>query len=207
MQSAAASPAFPPPPWRLSGEAYLSVWLIPRDELDFDPPQGFAPVHVAGRLVVGGFWARYRPPGVLSYDELAVGVLVRRGSTLAVTIPWIWVDSEASKTGARTLWAIPKAIARFAEGSAFAASDRSGERLAVFRPERALPLPLPLPFRLTIAQPGESASVLTPARITGWPGVARGEWRAAGPISFLDGRQPLLAGRLARARVRFGRAS
>lgn len=204
MQSAAASVPFPPPPWRLTGEAYLSVWLIPAEELNFDPPQGFNPVQVAGRLMVGGVWARYRPPGVLAYNELAVGVLVRRGAQLAVTIPWIWVDSEASVAGAGTLWAIPKQLARFAMNGAFVATAQDGERLAVFRRQRALPLPLALPLRLTIAQPGQESAVLTPARITAWPGVARGEWRAAGPLGFLDGRRPLLAARLAKARLRFG---
>lgn len=55
----------------------------------------------------------YEDGGMLAYDELLVGVLTRAGRALRVTVPQIWVSTEASAAGGRELWAIPKDIATF----------------------------------------------------------------------------------------------
>ena len=96
----------PPPPWLATGQC---GWP-PRP-----PPVGsrfrltFPPWAARGRLVIA--LARFR--GTLSYDEFAVGSLVRRGTRGGLWCQRIWIDDAASLWGGRRLWGIPKQLARF----------------------------------------------------------------------------------------------
>ncbi|WP_268246309.1 acetoacetate decarboxylase family protein [Amycolatopsis deserti] len=116
---------YPPEPWHLRGDMHVSAWVVPVGELPELPP-GVRPLTVAGRALVLAAWVDYQPPGVLSYRELMVTVVVRGG--LTVTIPHIWVDSPASLAGGRALWHIPKDLAEFTltEGRDSSAEDRAG---------------------------------------------------------------------------------
>lgn len=199
--------AYPPQPWRLCGEAQLAAWLVPAHDVAFEPPPGFTPLRIGGRLAVGAAWAQYREPGVLTYDELAVGVLVRRGLRLAVTIPWIWVDDAAALRGGRALWAIPKQPASFGGVRQPDFEIRAGDAAGVIAAARfgaARMLPGRWPFRLRLAQAAGGTAHLTPLRGRARLGLARSGWRAAGPLAFLHGRAPLLSLRLTDAALLFG---
>src|SRR5690242_19335923 len=84
---------FPSPPWQLRAEMWLSVFAV------------------RGSGLYGAALADYRPGGVLAYHELLVARLVRDGRHPRVRITDIWVDSEESRDGGRSLWAIPKELA------------------------------------------------------------------------------------------------
>lgn len=207
MRSPQATPSptgYPPEPWRLRGELQASLWLVPRKALAFQAPAGWRPVTLLGRCLVGAAWAHYRPGGDLSYRELAVGIAVRRGLRLAVTLPWIWVDDPRSLAGGRQLWAIPKKLARFGAAGELSAQDCAGAPIAESWGGRARALPGRWPAAFTIAQAAQPLPALTPARFTARLGLRRSRWRAASPLEFLDGRRPLLTLRLERAALRFG---
>lgn len=102
---------YPPEPWRLAGEACLSMWRLPVDEVP-GLPAGAEPILIGGRASVFTAWIDYRPPGQLSYHELLCAVAVH-GRGLAASITQIWVDSEISRDGGRELWGIPKELASF----------------------------------------------------------------------------------------------
>ncbi|MFF0148794.1 acetoacetate decarboxylase family protein [Amycolatopsis sulphurea] len=102
---------YPPEPWRLTGDACLSMWRLPVDDVP-GLPAGAEPILIAGHASVFTAWIDYRPPGQLSYHELLCAVAVH-GRGLAASITQIWVDSEISRDGGRALWGIPKDLASF----------------------------------------------------------------------------------------------
>jgi hypothetical protein len=105
--------AYPPEPWDLRGQMYLSVFAVPRSALPALPPPLAATVRPVGRRVpVGAAWVSYEPGGVLTYRELLTAVLVHERGRPRVSILDIWVDSVASRDGGRALWGIPKNLAQ-----------------------------------------------------------------------------------------------
>jgi hypothetical protein len=189
------------------GELKLSAWLVPAQEVVFEPPAGWRPLELLGCRLVGVVFARYLPGGDLAYRELAAGVAVRRGVRLALTIPWIWVDDRRALAGGRELWAIPKRAGRFRRvGVLLEADDDAGQTIATRETRLQVPLPGRWPFAFTIAQPIEAGVRLTPARLSGRLALSPSRWHAAGPLAMLNGRPPLLSLRLDRAEIVFGSA-
>lgn len=93
----------------------MSVWSVPVHRCSHQLDPVFEPVVVAGRMFVTGSFVHYEPGGILTYGELAMGIIVKqRGARRygAVT-PLIWVDSEQSLHGGRAMWNLPKELARF----------------------------------------------------------------------------------------------
>ena len=90
------SAAYPDEPWRLAGEAFVSVWSVPRRALP-RVPDVVSPLMIGGRAVVVTAWIDYTPPGQLSYHELLATVATRPErrfrSALAASITEIWVDT------------------------------------------------------------------------------------------------------------------
>ena len=195
----------PPPPWRLAGEACVSAWLARIAEPPPAPP-GWRLVRLGPFVAVGAVWARYGAGGMLAYDELAVGLVVRRGLGLGVTVPWIWVDSALSQDGGQRFWAIPKRMARFrtAPGAAFeaVAEDAAGEagRISLRPAGPRWPCP-PIPFQIVQADDGRTLHA--PARVRGSAQVGRAAWRL-GPLPG-PGR-PLISVRLTGMRLDLGPA-
>lgn len=163
----------------------------------------------------GAAFVDYAEGGVLSYRELLLARLVRDGAVPRVHITDIWVDSEASLEGGRTLWAIPKDLAELhvqgrpvgpltrasgdanINGSPVAAARFTGGRLPSLR----------TPFRFTVAQQREDgASVVTPVMGTSCNLPVRGRWDfgADGPLEWLHGRRPVASFHLGDFRLRFG---
>lgn len=89
---------YPPAPWHMHGQLWLSLFRVPED-VDELRPKG----------VYGVALVKYESPSPLTYHE----ILVARPVQKAVSISDIWVDSAASVAGGRELWAIPKELCDF----------------------------------------------------------------------------------------------
>src|SRR5688572_28557362 len=93
----AGGASFPPAPWRLEGDLYVSLWLVRAAELPADClPPGARLATMFGRAVVATAFAVYDPSGVLAYNELLAAVPVRLGKRSVITITHIWVDHPSS---------------------------------------------------------------------------------------------------------------
>lgn len=193
--------AYPPQPWHLGGRLSLTLWRVPTAELPATfpaaVPDGARPLAAGGHTLVGTAFVRYQPGGVLTYDELLAALPVRDGRRVAITIPAIWVDSQASLAGGRRLWGIPKELAEFdrAEGpdGLQVTARAGGARIASASFDAGRPLPGRWTVRQRYAQHldgrahrsrsiGSSRVALTGAR---W------EFQPDGPLGFLHGRRPL----------------
>jgi hypothetical protein len=196
---------FPSPPWTLRAQAWVSVFVLPA------APRADRPAGVYGAAFVD-----YREGGVLTYHELLVARLVRDGRTPRIRITDIWVDSPESRTGGRALWAIPKQLADLplTERSAgpvatttfgALAGDRSLASGSFTSTPRAAVVRAP--FRASTSQLREDGSAVV-APLSGSARVVpcRGAWTfdAAGPLSFLSGRRPVMSLHLRDVRLRFG---
>ncbi|RKR86852.1 acetoacetate decarboxylase [Micromonospora pisi] len=210
---------YPPEPWDLRGQMYVSVWAVPHAELP-PLPEGLAhierPVTLGGRGLIVGAWAEYQPGGVLHYREMLAAVLVRVKARPALAVTDIWVDSRSSRDGGRELWGIPKELAELEISSgavpgndAITASARAASLTiarCLIRPGRRLPGRWP--FRLTVAQPLGSGVRLTPVR--GRAELARADTRwsvePGGPLAYLAHRRPMFTVALRDFQVTFGTA-
>jgi hypothetical protein len=200
---------FPSPPWSLRGQLWLSVFAVASD-----PTTGRRP----GLYGVG--FADYQEGSVLTYRELLVARLVHpgrlpRGRVAGATITDIWVDSAASRAGARSLWAIPKQDAEFRVEDhrtgalrRTTAGARVGDRLLAAAAFTAGPTVAPrLPFRLSVVQTRADGSPVV-AAVTGsarcTPCTAGWHLARGGTLAWLHGRRPLISLRLSGFRISFG---
>jgi acetoacetate decarboxylase len=172
----------------------------------------------------------YAPGGTLSYRELLVARLVRDGMVPRVRITDIWVDSEASRDGGRSLWAIPKELAELhvtsrpvgpatrtscdanLNGSAIAAARFTGARIPSLRTPFAFTVSQEVGDRVDAGQEVADQVVAgRPALVTGVSGTSRnqpvaGRWDfgADGPLAWLHGRSPVGSFVLGDFRLTFG---
>ncbi|UNX54126.1 acetoacetate decarboxylase family protein [Georgenia sp. TF02-10] len=129
----------------------------------------------------------------------------RRRSPLTATVAQIWVDSAASRTGGRKLWAIPKELGTFVTSRGLAGlgttltvdgtpvltvQARLGRRLLPGAP--AVPLTT-LQRGTTPAQGGGAGQVRARVRVRAVTHPVRARWAfaPAGPLGYLAGRSPL----------------
>lgn len=201
-------PEYPPEPWRMAGDACISVWQLPAESAPA-VPVGLEPVVLAGRALVLTAWVRYRAPSPLTYDELLAAVAVRSGRHVAGTITDIWVDSEASRAGGRELWGIPKGMAAFDvnEGRAFTASAATADNwitTAAYSVRSGLPWAPP--SRATIVQAFGGSLKHTSVRVRAKPRLATANWNPnpAGPLGYLAERTPLFSMRMEDFDMTFG---
>lgn len=189
----------------MSAQMWLSVFVL-RESPRPDRPAG----------LYGAAFVDYQQGSPLTYHELLVARLLRDGLSRHVRITDIWVDSEESKAGGRSLWAIPKEIAELpleeqrtgpVTRTRFAGYT-GGERIATGRftaaPQAAL---VRTPFAASTSQLREGGSTV----VTSMRGSAKslpclGSWDfdAQGPLGFLHGRRPLASFRLTDLRLTFG---
>lgn len=141
---------YPPPPWRLRGDA--AILLAPVRSAATRAvhlPPGLALVGAAGWTVGGVLLARYDETATLPYHELIVfSGLARPAGTvrLAAIVSHIYVDSEASMAGGRGIWGLPKELAEFEWGET-RIDVRQGDRpllSATLRRRARWRVPLPL---------------------------------------------------------------
>jgi hypothetical protein len=207
---------YPPQPWHLTGSLLVSAFRVPRAIL----PESFTtalpphrtPLGLGGYALVGVAFASYAPGGVLEYNELLVSVPSLRAGRLRYSIPQIWVDSIASRAGARELWAIPKEMGVFnriatpagasttmtiGDTAVASLTARFGSSLAPGMRKLALPI--------IQVEPGRR--VLSHNRVTGRLTALATEWAFArnGPLGYLTGRRPLASFALHNASIVFGR--
>jgi hypothetical protein len=142
--------AAPPAPWTLRATSLIWVARATRAAAAALQPG------ISGRpLAVGGMFMAYEQTPVGAYDEVAGFVLLRRGGSLVVHVPFIAVDSPASVVGGRANWALPKTLAAF---SGAPVPDRAmaarHEEWEITARARALGPALPARSRFALAQAG-----------------------------------------------------
>ena len=188
---------YPAEPWHMQGSLVLSVFRVPRTLVPQDrQPSTAKLITLAGNAFVAVAFVSYEPGSELTYEELLVATPVLDEGRVAVSVPQIWVDSEASRDGGREMWGIPKQLARFGEGSSIAAVAVTG----------GVPLPGRWAAAGWTAQRLDGRDVRTRMRMSGRVGLARSAWLfpAAGPLGYLTGRTPLVSFTMKDMRLTFG---
>jgi hypothetical protein len=198
---------FPPEPWNLAGQAYLSAWRVPVAELPA-LPCGVKPVTAGGQALVVTAWIDYQEQGQLAYHEMLSTVAVR-GKRATSSITEIWVDSEVSQAGGRALWGIPKDLATldFRVGRTFTASASTADDwIATAAFARRAGIPLALRAGFDIAQTLDGSLKHSPVRAKAQPRLASASWNInpGGPLGYLDGRTPIVSMSLDGFTLRFG---
>lgn len=202
----------------MHGSLWASAFRLGRDVDDRHP---------AGTYCVA--LVSYEEPSPLTYHELLVARTTKAkpagsasdrrpdgGSRRAVTITDIWVDSESSQAGGRTLWAIPKELCDFDMESSFRGPVTSTDwtALAERRPiveasftdvSRAA---LRVPFTGRVIQPGitehpATAHVLMKGTAKALPCRARWTFASDGPLGFLAEARQLGSFRMSSFRLTF----
>lgn len=198
--------AFPPAPWQMRGQLWLSVFRVKR-RVDDRHPAG----------VYGVALVDYQPDSPLTYHELLVARAVGTGRSRRVSITDIWVDSPDSRDGGRALWAIPKELSAFTHrerhwgpvARADWAATEHGHPIVRARFVDASRVAPRLPFRGGTWQPpvDEHARPVT-ADLRGssraLPCFASWEFDSNGPLGWLADRRPLLSARMADFTMSFG---
>lgn len=211
--------AYPPEPWHLGGSMLLTLWRVDGDDLrrEVTPyvPDEVDLVARGRQALLFTAFVRYEPGGVLSYDELLVAAVGRRGVVPFATIPHIWVDSPASVAGGRALWGIPKGLAAFEQDwggdgpgrrRITATATRDHTTLAAVRAREGASLPgwrrVPMPTAQTLEGRTTFAEVQALARVR----LARADWTfpADSPLAFVGRGRPLFSSVLRDMTIRFG---
>jgi Acetoacetate decarboxylase (ADC) len=145
----------PPAPWELNGPAVIVVGAMAADRARRRLP---SPTRLAALPFLGALTALvladYREGSTLRYSELA-GVV---GPALAARVAGGWIDTmlvddDASLTGGRAIWNVPKEPAAFEWSGdpphGVVVRDRDGTLVVSARwspPRIALPVPVLAPF-------------------------------------------------------------
>ncbi len=181
---------YPPAPWTMHGDLWLSLIKVP------EPVDALRPAGLYGLAMVD-----YRSPSPLTYGELLVGRVVKN-PVKAVSITDIWVDSPASLAGGRALWAIPKELCSFSSSrsttgpltrTTWQATQSDGTEIARARFSDVSRLAVRVPFTAHTFQPGiaetnfESRSSPLSGHAKALP--CRGHWdvNPDGPLGWLAG--------------------
>jgi acetoacetate decarboxylase len=201
--------AYPPAPWRMVGQLWLSLFRLGEDVDDLRP---------AG--VYGAAFVSYEPGSPLTYSELLVARPVpvdgQRGRRVSITD--IWVDSPASVAGGRELWAIPKGLCDFELDTLHRGPLSTTDWSASFgrRPiasatfsdvSRAM---VRVPFRGSTWQPGiedtdgEERSAVLQGSSKALPCRGRWDFAGDGPLGWLRPARQLASFRMADFRMSFG---
>jgi len=206
---------YPPQPWDLRGQLYLSLFAVPRSVLPALPgplARTVRPVPFGRRALVGAAWVRYEPGGVLHYQELLAAVLVHERLRPRVSITEIWVDSVESRDGGRELWGIPKDLATF-EGLAagrpsmtLEGTESSARPAASAVLRRGARLPGRPRVGFTLAQDLHGGLLESPVVSRNGLGLLHADWTfdADGPLGFLAGRRPVVSASLHDFAMLFG---
>jgi hypothetical protein len=105
---------FPPPPWRLNGEALCAVRTVTLDCARKLVPEGLRIVR-AGRSTVGLLaLVRYGAGSTLEYEEAIVApALVYAQRRIGWWVSHIYVNHPQSLDAGRRIWGLPKQLASF----------------------------------------------------------------------------------------------
>lgn len=182
--------AYPPEPWDLTGVGHVTLWRLPVAALPALPFSA-RPLAVRRTALVATAFVRYDERGLMAYDELLAGVVVRLGRRVGLSITDIWVDSESSMHGGRELWGIPKDLATF--GSLHAETASGPIASATFSPRRVPGLPVPRLLRGSTVQTRAGRTIASPVRAGGRVRPAQATWSldADGPLAWLRAGRPV----------------
>lgn len=182
--------AYPPEPWDLTGIGHVTLWRVPTTALPALPFSA-RPLTVGGQALVATAFVAYDERGLMAYDELLAGVVVRVGWRVGLTITDIWVDSESSMHGGRDLWGIPKDLATF--GSLFAETAGGPIASASFSPRRGPVIPVPPLLRGSTVQTRAGRTLASPIRAGGRVRRAQATWSldADGPLAWVRAGRPV----------------
>lgn len=196
--------SFPSPPWHMKAQMWLSLFHL-RERAGAGRPPG----------LYGAAFVSYEEGSPLTYRELLVARLHDRRRR-QVRITDIWVDSRTSLEGGRSLWAIPKDLAKLElddrrvgpgahtpfAGHVDGREIASGEFASL--PGASL---VRTPFKATTSQLREDGSEVVTS-MTGsskaLPALGTWDFAADGPLGFLRGRRPLVSFRLTDLELTFG---
>lgn len=181
---------YPPEPWDLTGVGHVTIWRLPTSAIP-TLPFSARPLAFRGTALAATAFVRYDERGLMAYDELLAGVVVRLGRRVGLSITDIWVDSESSLHGGRELWGIPKELASF--GSLFAETASGPIASASFSPRRVPGLPVPRLLRGSTVQTRAGRTVASPVRAGGRVRPAQATWSldADGPLAWLRAGRPV----------------
>ncbi len=192
------TPAYPPAPWHMHGQLWLSILKV-RDGVDARRPAG----------MYGVAMVDYQAPSPLTYGELLVGRVVKE-PVKGVTITDIWVDSPASVAGGREIWAIPKDLCEFSVEASrrgpFARTDwtmtTGGVQIATASFADVSALAPRTKFQANTWQPGIAETNFedrsSPLRGSAKALLARGRWtfNPEGPLAWLHGARTVASFRM-----------
>jgi len=200
--------AYPPAPWQMHGQLWLSLFRVREGDRRDQPPG-----------VYGVALVSYEQPSPLTYSELLVARPVRAAGGRHVTITDIWVDSADSRDGGRELWAIPKDLCDFSRRSTGQRLQRTswstsqeGRPIASARFTDVSRASFRTPFKGSTwqqrpaADPRPGEEVLAGLTGTAKSLPCRGSWTfdERGPLGWLAGKRPLASFRMADFAMSFG---
>ena len=198
---------YPPAPWDLCGQGWLTVWTAPRSAISLHSP-GVVPLSLFGRVLVVSAFVDYRPPGLLSYHEVMAAVVVRRGLRVGLSITDIWVDDTRSQRGARAMWGIPKELADFSlSADPLDATARTGTATIATAVEHPVKAPgLPVWVATSVWQSVHGNAHRTRLRTAARVRPTRLRWRMTpgGGLGWLTAARPRLHLAVTNLRMRFG---
>jgi acetoacetate decarboxylase len=195
---------FPSPPWSLQGRLWLSLFPVRTGTPDRPPG------------LYGAGFVDYAEGSVLTYRELLLARLAFAGPAPRVHVTDMWVDSERSRDGGRSLWAVPKEpadlhVAQWTAGPTPRASGDAnimGAPIAAARFTGARVPTLRTPFRFSLQQQREDGTrVVTPVSGSSRnvPVLGRWDFGADGPLAWLQGRTPVASFSIGDFQMTFGR--
>lgn len=199
-------PPYPPAPWAMVGQLWLSLFKVS------GVPDRADGIH-------GAAFVSYEPGSPLTYSELLVAHPVRDETHgRRVSISDIWVDSPASVAGGRELWAIPKGLCDFTLDTHHTgplsrtewSASRDRRPIASARFTDLSRGALRVPFTGGTWQPGiddtdgEERTAVLKGSSKVLPCRGRWEFDAAGPLAWLRGARPVASFRMANFRMSFG---
>lgn len=181
--------AFPSPPWRLQGQAWLSLFRA-------SEPGGDRATYLAG-------FAQYDDFGTLGFSQLLVARLAP-GRIPRLTVLAGWTDSPAAAEGALALWGVPHDPGSLThDQGGLGLVDRAGWTVRSGEVELAQAsfadtsgLAPRVPFRAVTVQEhedGTSAECGVSGRARSLPCLAHWEFADDGPLGWLAGQQPFVS--------------
>jgi hypothetical protein len=128
----------PPMPWKMRGRMHMGLFRFADAGRTPPLPGGLHPVAPGHRVLL---LVRYLE-GTLQYDEFVIARLARRGVLTSLFVDHIWVDSEASVSGGRRFWGLPKEMAQFDwDGDRVHVHDAHGDIATVSVDQRPARMP------------------------------------------------------------------
>lgn len=199
---------YPPAPWKMHGQLWLSLFRVRAGDHPDRPPG-----------VYGAALVSYEQPSPLTYSELLVARPVRAAGGRRVEITDIWVDSADSRDGGRALWAIPKDLCDFERTATGGRVQRttwattlgglpiaSAQFTDVTRNAPRVPFKGSTWQQRAAEVPGADREVVAELRGSAKAFPCRGSWdfEDNGPLSWLAGKRPLASLRMTDFQMSFG---